>query len=116
MNKIEIWSDSKQQQNFTFMGFDLLLTLRWNNVVGFWNFDLYDNINDTYITQGEGLSVGSASLLGASVPFVLLLNDETGIGTSPISIDDTLTRMSLYILEKNLYYEAVKKTSTVDYW
>lgn len=57
-----------QVQNFEFMGYNLQLTLLWNAVGLSWSFDLYDNIQGQYIVQGEGLSIGMASLFYSDLP------------------------------------------------
>ena len=115
MYLIATTSDPLQEQNFTYSGYDVSLTLRWNSVCEFWNFDLYDNTNDIQVTQSEPLSVGSASLIGSHLPFILMLSDDAGIGTNAVSIDEMGDRINLYIVDKEVYNEAIKQSDSINY-
>jgi hypothetical protein len=115
MYLISTTADALQDQNFTYGDYDLTLTLRWNSVVGFWNFDLYDNTNDVQVTQSEALSIGSASLIGSNLPFIFLLNDDSGLGTNAVSISELSDRLNLYIVDKEVYNASLKQSNTINY-
>ena len=105
-----------QVQNFEFMGYNLQLTLLWNAVGLSWSFDLYDNIQGEYIVQGEGLSIGMASLFYSDLPFVLMISDNSGLGFETISIDEMGDRLSLNIMSKEAYQYAIRQTIDFDGW
>ena len=105
-----------QVQNFEFMGYNLQLTLLWNAVGLSWSFDLYDNIQGQYIVQGEGLSIGMASLFYSDLPFVLMISDNSGLGFETISIDEMGDRLSLNIMSKEAYQYAIRQTIDFDSW
>lgn len=105
-----------QVQNFEFMGYNLQLTLLWNAVGLSWSFDLYDNIQGQYIVQGEGLSIGMASLFYSDLPFVLMISDNSGLGFETISIDEMGDRLSLNIMSKEAYQYAIRQTINFDGW
>lgn len=112
---IPLNSDPLQTQNFTHQGYDLTLTTRWNSVVGFWNIDLFDNINQIYLTQSEPLTVGSPTGVHLQLPFVFVLIDEFGIGEGPININELGERLNLYIVNKDTYNAAIRQSNTVNY-
>lgn len=105
-----------QVQNFDFMGYSLQLTLLWNAVGLSWSFDLYDNIQGAYIVQGEGLSIGMASLFYSDLPFVLMMSDNSGLGFETISIEEMGDRLSLNIISKEVYQNAIRETINFDGW
>ena len=105
-----------QVQNFEFMGYNLQLTLLWSAVGLSWSFDLYDNIQGEYIVQGEGLSIGMASLFYSDLPFVLMISDNSGLGFETISIDEMGDRLSLNIMSKEAYQYAIRQTIDFDGW
>ena len=105
-----------QVQNFDFMGYSLQLTLLWNAVGLSWSFDLYDNIQGAYIVQGEGLSIGMASLFYSDLPFVLMMSDNSGLGFETISIEEMGDRLSLNIMSKEVYQNAIRETIDFDGW
>lgn len=115
MYLISTTTDALQTQNFTYNGHDVNLTLRWNSIVGFWNFDLYDNTNDIQVTQSEALSVGSPSLVGSQLSFYLLLNDDSGLGTNAVKITELGDRLNLYIVDRTEYNEAIRKIDSISY-
>ena len=108
-------SDPLQTQNFTHDGYDLTLTTRWNSVVQFWNIDLFDNINQVYLTQGEPITVGAATGAHLQLPFVFVLIDDGGIGEGPIDIEELGVRLNLYIVNKDTYSAAVRQNDTINY-
>lgn len=115
MYLVPVTTDAYQIQNFTYDVHDLTLTLRWNSIVGFWNFDLYDNTNDIQVTQSEALSVGSPSLVGSKLSFYLLLNDDSGLGTNATEITDLGDRINLYIVDRTEYNEAIRQIDSISY-
>ena len=82
-----------QTQNFTHEGYDLTLTTRWNSMFGFWNFDLYDNDKQEYITQSEAFAPSSPSLMQSSLPFIFMMQS---------------TILDVMIIDKGDYREAVR--------
>ena len=115
MYLISTSTDALQEQNFTYGDYDVTLTLRWNSVVGFWNFDLYDNTGDVQVTQSEALSVGSPSLVGSQLPFYFLLNDDSGLGTNAVKITELGDRLNLYIVDRKEYNEAIRSVDSINY-
>ena len=82
-----------QTQNFTYADYDLTLTTRFNSIWGIWQFDLFDNNEQEYITQNEAFAVGSPALMQSSLPFVfVMLNDI----------------LNVYILDKEEYRAAIR--------
>lgn len=106
---------SLQSQNFTHLGYDLTLITRWNSAVGFWNMDLFDNINQNYLTRSEALTVGAATCSHLQLPFVFVLIDESNLGEPPISIDEMGDRLNVYIVNKEDYHAAIRASNTVNY-
>lgn len=104
-----------QVQNFDFMGYSLQFTLLWNAVGLSWSFNLYNNIGGSYIVKGEGLSIGMASLYYSSMPFVIMLIDN-GLGFETISIDEMGDRLSIQIMSREAYKDAIRKTINFDGW
>lgn len=109
-------SDPYQTQNFTHEGYDLTMVTRWNSVVGFWNIDLFDNINQVYLTRSEALTVGAATGIHLQLPFVFVLIDESNLGEQPISIEEMGVRLNVYIVSKEEYHAATRSSDTVNYW
>lgn len=105
-----------QVQNFDFMDYSLQLTLLWNAVGLSWSFDLYDNTQGEYLIQGEGLSIGMASLFYSELPFVIMMVDNSGLGFETISIDEMGDRLSLNIMSKEAYQYAIRQTVDFDGW
>lgn len=115
MYLVPLTSDPLQTQNFTHEGYDLTLTTRWNSVVGYWNIDLFDNVNQVFLTRSEPLTVGSATGVHLQLPFIFLLVDESGLGEAPIEIEELGVRINLYLVDKEEYYAAVRQSNTVNY-
>lgn len=115
MYLIPLTSDPLQTQNFTHEGYDLTLTTRWNSVVGFWNIDLFDNVNQEYLTKGEALTVGAATCAHLQLPFVIVMLDESGLGEGPISRDELGNRLNVYLVNKEEYNAAIRASDTVSY-
>ena len=115
MYQIPLTSDPLQTQNFTHEGYDLTLTTRWNSVVGFWNIDLFDNVNQIYLSRSEPLTVGAATCAHLQLPFVFVLIDDSGLGEGPIDIDELGDRINLYIVDKEDYHAAIRASDTINY-
>lgn len=115
MFKIPLSSDPLQTQNFTHDGYDLTLTTRWNTIFGIWQIDLYDNINQVWITQCEGLSLASPALYGSILPFVFVMLDDVGMIDAPISKDDMGNRVNVYIVNKDDYRDAIRASVSINY-
>lgn len=86
-------TDPLQTQNFTHEGYDLTLTTRWNSIFGIWQFDLFDNEQQEWITQCETFAVGSPALMQSSLPFVFVM------------LSDIL---NVYIMDKDEYSAAIR--------
>lgn len=116
MFKIPLSNEPLQTQNFTHEGYDLTLTTRWNTIFGTWQFDLYDNINQVWITQSEGLSLASPSLYGSSLPFVFVMLDDVSLTETPISRDDMGDRVNVYIVNEGDYRAAIRTSLSTNNW
>lgn len=108
MHIIQTTTDDVLEQSFTLYDRNLRLTLRYNAISTGYQFDLFDIDNDEYITKNKGLSVGSPSLIEFNLPFVLVLDDKSGLGINAISKDDLNNRMQLLIMTKDEYREAIR--------
>lgn len=105
---IPLTNEPLQQQNFTHDGYDLTLITRWNSVMSMWNFDLYNNITQSWLTRSEPLSVGSPALNHLDLPFVFVMLDSSGVGYGSSSINDMGNRITVNILSKDEYNEAIR--------
>lgn len=99
-------SQPLQSQSFNYMGESLTLITRWNTR-GFWNIDVYDNLNDEWITRGEGLSIGGACLTNVNFPFyiVMLAVDPYTVITRE-ALGDTL---NIYLVTREEYQDAISR-------
>lgn len=93
MHLIPHTTEPLQTQNFVYDGYDLTLTTRFNSIWGIWQFDLFDNNEQEYITQSEAFAVSSPSLIQSRLPFIFIM------------LDDIL---NVYILEKDEYRAAIR--------
>ena len=109
MFKIITTTDDVLEQSFTLYGKNLRLTLRYNAILTGYQFDLFDIDNDEYVTKNKGLSVGSPSMIEFNLPFVLVLDDKSGLGINAISKDDLNNRMQLLIMTKEEYRAAIRQ-------
>ncbi|MDF7667454.1 hypothetical protein PT273_06305 [Orbaceae bacterium ESL0727] len=112
MYQIQTTSDDLLEQSFSLFDMNLRLTLRYNSVAIGYQFDLFDIDNDSYITQNKGLSVGSPALIECDVPFVLVLDDKSGLGLNAISKTDLNNRMQLLMMSKEEYRETIRQSFT----
>lgn len=113
--KIPHSNSALQTQNFIHQGYNLTMVTRWNTVVGFWNFDLYDNAKQKWLTQSEALSFGSASLYHLDLPFVFVMLDDSDFGYSDVSPELMGSSINIYIVDKGVYDEAVQKSLSITY-
>ncbi|OCG38580.1 phage baseplate plug family protein [Gilliamella sp. Gris1-4] len=108
---IQTTTDDVLEQSFSLYDMNLRLTLRYNAISTGYQFDLFDIDKDEYITKNKGLSVGSPSLIEFNLPFVMVLDDKSGLGINAISKDDLNNRMQLLIMTKEEYREAIRASS-----
>ena len=106
---IQTTTDDVLEQSFSLYDMNLRLTLRYNAISTGYQFDLFDIDKDEYITKNKGLSVGSPSLIEFNLPFVLVLDDKSGLGINAISKDDLNNRMQLLIMTKEEYRAAIRQ-------
>ena len=109
MHIIQTTIDDVLEQSFSLYDMNLRLTLRYNAISTGYQFDLFDIDKDEYITKNKGLSVGSPSLIEFNLPFVLVLDDKSGLGINAISKDDLNNRMQLLIMTKEEYRAAIRQ-------
>ncbi|MCX8659853.1 hypothetical protein J3T98_02645 [Gilliamella sp. B2772] len=109
MHIIQTTNDDTLEQTLNLYDMNLRLTLRYNAISTGYQFDLFDIDNDEYITKNKGLSVGSPSLIEFNLPFVLVLDDKSGLGINAISKDDLNNRMQLLIMTKEEYRAAIRQ-------
>ena len=115
MFKIPLTSEPLQTQNFAHDGYDLTLTTRWNTIFGIWQFDLFDNVAQEYITQCDSFSIASPSLMGSSLPFYFVMLDDAGLLDTPIVKEDLGNRVNVYIINKDDYRAAIRQSVSVNY-
>lgn len=108
---IQTTTDDVLEQSFSLYDMNLRLTLRYNAISTGYQFDLFDIDKDEYITKNKGLSVGSPSLIEFNLPFVLVLDDKSGLGINAISKDDLNNRMRLLIMTKEEYRASIRSSS-----
>lgn len=113
--KIPHTSSALQTQNFVHMGKSLTLTTRWNTVMQFWNIDVYDNIEQKWLTQSEALSLGSASLYHLDLPFVFVMLDDSEYGSLKVSQEAMSDTLNVYIVNKGDYDASVQKSLSINY-
>lgn len=112
MYKLQITSSAVQEQSFTLYDMNLRLTLYYNSILRGYQFDLYNLNSNEYITKMKGLSVCSPSLIEFDLPFVLVLDDKSGLGVGCVSQDDFANRFNLLIMTKGEYREAIRESYT----
>jgi hypothetical protein len=110
MHVIQTTADNVLIQSFSLYDMNLRLTLRYNAISNGYQFDLFDIDKNEYITKNKGLSVDSPSLIEFNLPFVLVLDDRSGLGINAISKDDLNNRMQLLIMTKGEYREAIRQS------
>lgn len=107
---IQTTNDDVLEQTFSLYDMNLRLVLRYNSILVGYQFDLFDINRDEYITKNKGLSVGSPALIEYNLPFVLVLDDKSGLGINAVSKDDLNNRMQLLIMTKEEYRAAIRQS------
>lgn len=102
MDQIIVDSSPYQEQTFSYAGYSLRMTIRYNSIGDFWNFDLFDLNADSFICQSTALVVGIPMLSKETCSFYLWLEDESGLDLDPVGGEDLGTRCKLYIGEKDV--------------
>lgn len=115
MYLIPLSDEPLQSQNFTHEDYDLTMTTRWNTIFSIWQFDLYDNIEQEWITQSEGLSLASPALYSSSVPFFFVMLDDYGLIDEPVSKEDLGERVNVYIVNEEDYRDAIRQSVSINY-
>lgn len=110
MHIILTTNDDVLEQTLNLFNMNLRLTLKYNAILRGYQFDLFDIDNDKYITRNKGLSVSSPSLSEFNLPFVLVLDDKSGLGHNATSKDDFNNRMQLLVMTKEEYRAAIRES------
>ncbi|CAG9411404.1 TPA: phage baseplate plug family protein [Providencia alcalifaciens] len=100
-----------QEQTFTLFDMNIRLTLYFNRISRGWQFDLFNLDKNEVITQLQGLAVNAPSLLEKNLPFILMLSDKSRFGINSISRDELGRRLLLYIVDKEVWREAIRETT-----
>lgn len=93
---INITSEPYQRHVILFNDSEVLLTLRYHELLQFWTFDVtYKNRS----AIGVKISLSTLHIESSNFPFdfVCIDNDKTGL--DPFQVDDFLERCNFYILE-----------------
>lgn len=98
-----------QEQSFSLFDMNLRLTLYYNPISHGWQFDLSDT--NRVITQRQGLAVNAPSLLEKNLPFILMLADKSHFGINALYRREFGERIQLYMIDKGLWYEAIRATT-----
>ncbi|NBM87774.1 hypothetical protein GWI73_16440 [Proteus sp. G2661] len=100
-----------QEQIFTLFDMNIRLTLYFNSVSKGWQFDLFDADKNKVITQRQGLAVNAPSLLEKNLPFILMLSDKSQFGINSVSRNELGNRLRLYVIDKEVWREAIRTTT-----
>lgn len=109
--EIPVSSKPIQEQIFTLFDMNIRLTLYFNSVSKGWQFDLFDVDKNKVITQRQGLAVNAPSLLEKNLPFILMLSDKSQFGINSVSRNELGNRLRLYIVDKEVWREAIRTTT-----
>lgn len=109
--EIPVSSKSIQEQIFTLFDMNIRLTLYFNSVSKGWQFDLFDADKNRVITQRQGLAVNAPSLLEKNLPFILMLSDTSQFGINSVSQNELGKRLRLYVVDKEVWREAIRTTT-----
>jgi len=109
MYAIPVTTDDIQIQSFNLFGYSLKLTLRFNSVSQLWNFDLFDQNKNEFITQSAGLAVNSPTLMGKNLPFLVMMIDGSGLGINSIQQSELGNRLHIYFVDKEVFREAIRE-------
>lgn len=109
--EIPVTADEVQEQSFDLFGYSLRLMLRFNRVSKGWQFDLTDQRTQQPLAQNDGLAVNAPALFPCQLPFVLMLADGSGLGLNSLSRGELGGRLKLYIIDKEVWREAIRQTA-----
>ncbi|OHY48218.1 hypothetical protein BBX45_11150 [Proteus mirabilis] len=109
--EIPVSSKPIQEQIFTLFDMNIRLTLYFNSVSKGWQFDLFDADKNRMITQRQGLAVNAPSLLEKNLPFILMLSDKSQFGINSVSQNELGNRLRLYVVDKEVWREAIWTTT-----
>ncbi len=109
--EIPVSSNPIQEQIFTLFDMNIRLTLYFNSVSKGWQFDLFDTDKNKVITQRQGLAVNAPSLLEKNLPFILMLSDKSQFGINSVSRKELGNRLRLYVIDKEVWREAIRTTT-----
>lgn len=111
MHIIQTTNDDILEQTLNLYDMNLRLTLRYNKFLKGYQFDLFDIDKNEFIVKNKGLVVNSPSLIEFNLPFVLVLEDKSGLEINATSKDDFNNRMQLLAMTKEEYREAIRASS-----
>ncbi|MWN91165.1 hypothetical protein GQ597_10670 [Gilliamella sp. Pra-s65] len=111
MHIIQTTNDDILEQTLNLYDMNLRLTLRYNKFLKGYQFDLFDIDKNEFIVKNKGLVVNSPSLIEFNLPFVLVLEDKSGLEINATSKDDFNNRMQLLAMTKDEYREAIRASS-----
>ncbi|WP_099075739.1 phage baseplate plug family protein [Proteus alimentorum] len=109
--EIPVSSKPSQEQIFILFDMNIRLTLYFNSVSKGWQFDLFDADKNRVITQRQGLAVNAPSLLEKNLPFILMLSDKSQFGINSVSQNELGNRLRLYVVDKEVWREAIRTTT-----
>lgn len=109
--EIPLSNEAIQEQIFTLFDMNIRLILHFNKISKGWQFDLYNLDKNEVITQLQGLVVNAPSLLEKNLPFILMLSDKSHFGINSISRGELGNRLLLYIVDKEVWREAIRETT-----
>lgn len=109
--EIPVSSKPIQEQIFTLFDMNIRLTLYFNSISKGWQFDLFDADKNRVITQRQGLAVNAPSLLEKNLPFILMLSDKSQFGINSVSQNELGNRLRLYVVDKEVWREAIRTTT-----
>ena len=109
--RILVTAEPLQEQSFDLFGYKLRFTLRFNSISGLWNYDLFDLEKETFICQSFGLAVDAPSLISMNLPFVVVMEDLSGLGINSIHQSEMGKRLQVAFVDKRLYREAVRTSN-----
>jgi hypothetical protein len=109
MHIIQTTNDDILEQTLNLYDMNLRLTLRYNKFLKGYQFDLFDIDKNEFIVKNKGLVVNSPSLIEFNLPFVLVLEDKSGLEINATSKDDFNNRLQLLAMTKEEYREAIRQ-------
>ncbi|PVZ86702.1 hypothetical protein C9426_14900 [Serratia sp. S1B] len=113
--EIPLSTEEIQEQSFSLFGMDLRLTLYFNRILNGWQFDLMNIVTKEPITQMQGLTVNAPALLEQRLPFVLVLNDGSGLGINSLRRNELGNRLVLYAVKTEAWRETIRTNAKTEY-